>query len=534
MRIIGTGHAGLRIETSAGAILCDPWVNPAYFASWFPFPDNSGLDWDALGRTEFLFVSHLHRDHCDPALLARHVDKAATVLLPEFPTDELERELRSLGFTSFLRTRADEVVDLGSGVRALVQALTSPTDGPIGDSSLWVEDGGVRLFNQNDARPGDLAAIRELGHVHAQLLQFSGAIWYPMVYEQGARAKAALGRQKRDRQLDRTVRYIDELGADWVVPIAGPPCFLDEELWDLNDIVDDAANIFPDQSVFLDHLRSLGRSNGVLLLPGSVVDLTAETCQVDHRHLQPADVFDRKLEHLEAYAARQRRVIEAAKASWSHPEIDVLDGLRTRLQPLLDEADHIATGIGAPVLLELLADDDLPLARRGEDVEPVERVVIDFPGRTVRRPVDADAHAVRYRFRFERRLVEQLLADGAIDWVNSLFLSCRFSAKRTGQYNEFVYTFFKCLSEERLQYAEGWYDEQEPDAEDIEIDGWVVQRRCPHLKADLARFGHVTGTVLTCDLHGWRFDLDQGTCITSVGHPIRAHRARGDAEAAAG
>ena len=48
MRITGTGHASMRIETPAGSILCDPWVNPAYFASWFPFPDNSQLDWEAL------------------------------------------------------------------------------------------------------------------------------------------------------------------------------------------------------------------------------------------------------------------------------------------------------------------------------------------------------------------------------------------------------------------------------------------------------------------------------------------------------
>ena len=65
MRITGTGHASMRIDTDAGSILCDPWVNPAYFASWFPFPDNSQLDWEALGDCTYLYVSHLHRDHFD-------------------------------------------------------------------------------------------------------------------------------------------------------------------------------------------------------------------------------------------------------------------------------------------------------------------------------------------------------------------------------------------------------------------------------------------------------------------------------------
>ena len=61
VRVTGTGHAGMLIETGAGSILCDPWVNPAYFASWFPFPDNSVLDWERLGQADYVYLSHLHR-----------------------------------------------------------------------------------------------------------------------------------------------------------------------------------------------------------------------------------------------------------------------------------------------------------------------------------------------------------------------------------------------------------------------------------------------------------------------------------------
>ena len=57
MQITCPGHAGLHIQTSGGTILCDPWKNPAYFGSWFVFPDNSGLDWDRYGQVDFLYVS---------------------------------------------------------------------------------------------------------------------------------------------------------------------------------------------------------------------------------------------------------------------------------------------------------------------------------------------------------------------------------------------------------------------------------------------------------------------------------------------
>ncbi len=512
MRITGTGHASMRIDTPAGSILCDPWVNPAYFASWFPFPDNSRLDWETLGDCDYLYVSHLHRDHFDAAHLRRYVSKKATVLLPEFPTSEMEDQLRELGFTRFLATRTNEVFELDGGLNVMIQSLTSPTDGPIGDSSLWVEYDGVRLLNQNDARPSDLSGFAKLGQVHAQALQFSGAIWYPMVYELPQAAKTAFGKQKRDRQMDRTIRYIDDIKASYVFPIAGPPCFLDDELWQFNDIFGDEGNIFPDQQVFIDFYESLGRDNGRILLPGTVAELSTDDCRVTQPVPDVRDFFARKEEHLRGYQARQRPVIEAAKAGWHHPEIDVLAGMKQRIEPLLEESISMAKGVGGPVRFDLTGDDG----------EVAESVLVDFPGKEVRHAAD---EKVRYRFLMARSLVEHLLHTGEIDWVNSMFLSCRFSAARVGQYNEFVYSFFKCLSEERLQYAEGWYAEQKPDAEDVTLDGWVVQRRCPHLKADLTRFGVIDGDVLTCQLHGWRFNLESGRCLTSAGHEIRSHRA---------
>jgi UDP-MurNAc hydroxylase len=514
VRITGLGHASLFLETSAGSILCDPWVNPAYFGSWFPFPDNSQLEWERFGRADYLYVSHLHRDHYDPETLRRYVDKNATVLLPEYPTDELHDALADLGFRRFLRTVNGEVHDL-DGLQILIQALTSPTDGPIGDSSLWVSDGQYRLLNQNDARPTELGAFAELGPVDAHLLQYSGAIWYPMVYELPENAKRTFGEQKRARQFDRTVRYIDDLKAEYVFPIAGPPCFLDPELWQFNDIFDDPGNIFPDQKAFLEFLAAQGRDNGRLLLPGSTADLTAEECPVRHpvSEAEVARIFDEKEAYLREYQARQRPVIEAEKASWAQPDLDLFARLKERIEPLLRDADQIAAGINGPI--RCTAVD----AERG-DVD----LVFDFVARELRH---YDGEKVRYRFQTRRALLESLVAQGEIDWVNSLFLSCRFSAHRIGPYNEFVYTFFKCLSEERLHYAEGWYAEQSTDDEDIALEDWVVQRRCPHLKADLSRFGKIDDGILTCQMHGWRWRLEDGACLSSVGHGLRC-RPRND------
>jgi UDP-MurNAc hydroxylase len=505
MRVTGLGHASVLIETQYGSVLTDPWVNPAYFGSWFPFPDNSELDWESIGQCDYLFVSHLHRDHYDPEHLKRFISKKATVLLPHYATTELRDRLTDLGFSDFVETENEKVLDL-DGLQVMIQSLTAPTDGPIGDSSLWLNDGEAVLLNQNDARPADLSAFAALGHVDLHLLQFSGAIWFPMVYDLPERAKHALGKTKRERQFDRTLRYIDDLQASYVFPIAGPPCFLDDELWQFNDIFGDESNIFPDQKVFLDWLSEQGRDNGRLLLPGSVADASLPECPVEHPY-PIREVFTDKADYLAQMKARRQPEVEAAKLTWAHPELDLLAEIKSWFEPLLASADQMAAGINGGVRFS--ATD----SERG-DVD----LIIDFQAREVRLFA---GEKVRYAFRTRRAYLEQLVAEHEIDWVNSLFLSCRFGASRVGPYNEFVYTFFKCLSLERLQYAEGWFAESRDDNETITLEGWQIQRRCPHLKADLTRFGSVEGEVLTCQMHGWKWSLTDGQCLTSVGQPLR-------------
>ena len=155
MRATSLGHAGILVETRQASIVCDPWFVPAFFGSWFVFPRNDRLDAELLARVErpdFLYISHLHADHLDDAWLADHLDRSATVLLPGYPTDELERHLRGLGFTRFVRTEAATPVEIAEGLTVEIHVETSITDGPGGDSAIIVDDGEHRLLNQNDCK----------------------------------------------------------------------------------------------------------------------------------------------------------------------------------------------------------------------------------------------------------------------------------------------------------------------------------------------------------------------------------------------
>jgi UDP-MurNAc hydroxylase len=484
-------------------------VNPAFFGSWFPFPDNSWLDWGQLGNADYLYVSHLHRDHFDAENLARNVRKDATVLLPEYVTDELESELAALGFSRFLRTRSGVPEEL-DGLRVMITALTGPGDGPIGDSALSVDDGETVLLNQNDAHPLDIPALGEFGKVDAYFLQYSGAIWWPMVYDLPHAAKREFAARKRAGQFDRALRYIDEVDAAAVFPNAGPPCFLDDELFGLNGTGTDGESIFTDQREFLNSLADeRPEVSAHLLVPGTVAEVHGRNVAVAQPHPQREidRIFGGKWEYLTDLARRRAPELAAERAQRSTPlgKGELLAALQGWWEPLLARAEKICAGVGGPVRLNV---DEHAL-------------VIDFVAREVR---EWAGERCRYTFTTSGDLVASNIARGEVDWSNSLLLSMRFSASRVGAYNEFVYVFFKCLSVERIDYVENFYDEQGDDGEDIALDGWRVQRRCPHLRADLSKFGSIENDVLTCSLHGWRYDLTTGTCLTSAGHEIRASR----------
>lgn len=509
MKVTFLGQAGLHIETAGASILCDPWFNPAYFASWLPFPRNDGIDPGAIGHPTYLYVSHLHHDHFDPRWLADHCDKRATVILPAYPLDTLRKELEALGFRRFLETENGVPVRTADGLTLLVEALVAPTDGPIGDSALVVDDGETRLLNVNDARPTDPDRLLALGPIDLLFWQFSGAIWYPMVYDLPPRAKRVLAHKKRVNQLARAYRYLELFEPRHAVPSAGPPCFLDQDLFEENDLHDDPDNIFPDQTVFVDYVRERGRFDARLMLPGSVGTLTPDGFSVEHPvpEGEVRAIFTDKEAYLRRYQADWRGRIEVERASWAGPRLDLVAELQAWFEPLLAEADLIAAGIDDAVVLD--AGD--------------EKVRIDFRERRVGRQPDG-VFDFGYRFTIPRPLLEYCVRNREPDWVNVLFLSMRFRAWRRGAYNDYVYTWFKCLTEERLQYAEGYYAERGggPAGGMFELCGYEVQRRCAHMKADLTRFGVCEDGILTCHLHGWQWELATGRCLTSSGHELHS------------
>lgn len=516
MKATSIGHAGILIETPDGSLLCDPWFLPAFRGSWCVFPRNDQLDPDLMGRIEhpdYLYISHIHGDHLDELWLADHIDRSAKVLLPGFPTRELERRLTELGFHEFIHTVDGKEITLAGKLTIAIHCETSITDGPAGDSALVVSDGTSRLVNQNDCRTHDLAALGSHGPIDLHWLQYSGAIWYPMVYDETPQRMRELVDAKVESQFARALRYVEVLDAGAVVPSAGPPAFLDPELFGLNMITGNELSIFPDQSQFIERLDQIGRES-ILAIPGTTIDITPLGLTVTHPlpDEDVAAIFAEKAEHLHRYQSDWLPWIEKQKEQWNQPTNDLLDVVTNWWEPLLEIAPNLRRGVGGVCVVDC---GDLAIA-------------IDFPAGTVRQ-WNGGHH--EFRFTIDRRLVETVVAERAVDWSNSLFLSCRFKAWRSGPFNEYVYNFFKSLSVERMRRTEAEALRKADPArggiadEEIQIGDFIVQRTCPHRDADLSVFGEIDGEEFVCTLHGWRFDITTGRCLNAEEHRLQIRRA---------
>jgi UDP-MurNAc hydroxylase len=156
-----------------------------------------------------------------------------------------------------------------------------------------------------------------------------------------------------------------------------------------------------------------------------------------------------------------------------------------------------------------------------------ESVIVDFVNGTVRPHADEP-----YRFRFDipEPLLERVIAEHAVDWSNSLFLSCRFRAWREGPFNEYLYNFLKSLSVERIDRAEAEARRRlgasEEPSDEIRLGDYTLERYCPHRKADLSVFGTVEGDEIVCTLHGWRFRTSDGACLTADDRKLQVRRTK--------
>ncbi|MBU6462888.1 MAG: MBL fold metallo-hydrolase [Proteobacteria bacterium] len=198
MKITHLASATELIEANGVKILTDPWlVDGAFYGTWCHYPpvDLSRIN---LHDIDYIYVSHIHPDHFDPATLAMLPNKVP-VLMHRYERPFLRLNVERLGF-DVIEVPHGEPFDLGHGVTIEVYGADNcdpaicgkmfgcVPDKPKGslqlDSLCVVTDGIFTLVNTNDC-PYEIssATLRTVKGRHPNidfaLIGYSSASLYP-------------------------------------------------------------------------------------------------------------------------------------------------------------------------------------------------------------------------------------------------------------------------------------------------------------------------------------------------------------------
>ena len=104
------------------------------------------------------------------------------------------------------------------------------------DSTIIFEIDNEVIVNFNDMKPThkDTTWISDNFDVTYLFKQFSGASWYPLLYDYDDKKMYELCKDKRLFKYEVILDVIKQINPKVYVPCAGPPAFLDDDVFDLN------------------------------------------------------------------------------------------------------------------------------------------------------------------------------------------------------------------------------------------------------------------------------------------------------------
>ncbi|MDC7681731.1 MBL fold metallo-hydrolase [Asticcacaulis sp. BYS171W] len=337
MKITHLNNSFLMIEGGGTKLLCDPWAGTANEGGWRSFPEfDPEVLYAFMVDCDAVYISHLHADHFDPALLraAGLVDKP--FIIKDFQNKTLLKRIKALGVETVIEVPALHVTIFKNLQFAIVPQMTSNNaalDDEIDydlDTSIIVHADGQTFFNQVD-NPLSLAnytAVKAFitatfGDLDCVCLATGAASPYPQSFiacDRDAEQAAVI-----TRSLDKFSAIIDILQPRTYFPAGGtyiiPGRFAPLNRWiaqpdfaTLKSTLNDRAQAFAlegGQTLNLDRL-----SISPALSPGQVDrDTAVRTHAADtytHDSFDDSGISDRELDDLfaRAYANYSRKMTE--------------------------------------------------------------------------------------------------------------------------------------------------------------------------------------------------------------------------------
>ncbi|WP_348945376.1 MBL fold metallo-hydrolase [Chitinibacter sp. FCG-7] len=173
-------------EFNGVRVLTDPWIGGAiYGGSWLQYPPPT-IQAKDIGALDYIFISHIHEDHCDLKTLEK-LDRNATVVLMDKKPNFVEKFLKyhSLKFKDIINLRPRVKFEAAPCLYfEVVEADPEHELNHILDSSLLIHFDSKTIYfaNDNPPYPG-LDQYLSQYNFELALLPPAGGSGYPACYQ---------------------------------------------------------------------------------------------------------------------------------------------------------------------------------------------------------------------------------------------------------------------------------------------------------------------------------------------------------------
>ncbi|MEU5877469.1 MBL fold metallo-hydrolase [Spirillospora sp. NPDC047279] len=512
------GHAGLAVSAGSFRLLVDPWLAPtgAFLGAWHQYPRNDHLDVPRLADADWVAVSHEHLDHFDPWFIAR-LPERTRILIPRYPGPAFRERMGEVaGTRQVIEIPPWEKFPLdnrGSWITAIPELSPMCHDAAF----LMVADGRA-ILHCNDARLTAAQARRAKhaagGRLDLMALQAAGASWHPICYEYPPEEMARVSMDKRVSKLRAAQRLVRQTEPELAVPFAGPPCFLDEGVADLNWVLDQVTGAFCDPATATGWLREhLPGQRWEYFKPGDVLDL--DTGAITPDPVSAGFDFEdaARPAYLARYAADRAAHIEGVLAEHPEPDRGLFDRFTAHFERLGGLSDYFLRQIGMVVRFEITGPN-------GGVWD------VDFaPGRLTVAVASAGTRP-HYRITAAGRWLDGVLR-GRLAWED-LLISFRLSLYRDPDvYNDYLVGLLKHANATALQAVEA-YETGRDESERIVVESaghtYDIPRYCPHAGEDLSVGAVIRDGRLHCLAHNFAYDLTTGVCVNARSANLTSRR----------
>jgi UDP-MurNAc hydroxylase len=435
MRVTYYGQACTLTHAGPLKILTDPWLTEgAYQGTWFHthILADAGVTPESFPKDiDYLFLSHEHQDHLDIATL-KHFRRDLPILICRFPSRKFHDYLAAQGFTNIREVPSSETQSLADGVNVTIFNTVEYTN----DSAILIEHNGVRLFNETDCKLAytDLQKIGQLG-IDIGFYMFSGANWYPILYDYPADTMRELVRRRRKSLLHSFVQRVKLTKPRVAVPAAGPCTVLAPELLWAND---EQHGIFIDPELAVSALRQTNLPTEPLYMAATDV-WDSESGFAPHA---PAALRVPRQQYLRDAAERMAPAIAAARAAEPSAHANLHAHFANHFNSIVGAQSQLVRDRVAAKLAFIITG-----AQSGEFTMDFSAPGPDY----VREGILPDW---TYKIAVEDKLLSPFVT-GEEPFFEDLMLSLRFRcARQPDQYNEPLYHFLYEPDPERLH---NWY-----------------------------------------------------------------------------